>query len=124
MLTDQAREILADRTIIHVAGVDTDGRPHNTAVWADVDPEGRIVFNTAEGRIKDRYLRVGAPVCISATRIDNDYEAITVRGTVVERTTEGADAVIDALAKKYLDADSYPFRREGEVRVTIRVEVP
>ena len=45
-----------------------------------------------------------------------------MRGTVVERTIDGADAVIDALAKKYLDADSYPFRREGEVRVTIRVE--
>ncbi len=124
MLTDQAREIISDRTIVHVAGVDTDGRPHNSAVWADVDAQGRIVFNTAEGRVKDRYLRVGAPVCISATRIGHDYEAITVRGTVVERTTEGADDVIDALAKKYLDADSYPFRREGEVRVTIRVEVP
>ena len=123
MLSDQAREIIADRTIIHVAGVDTDGRPHNSAVWGDVDAEGRIVFNTAEGRVKDRYLTVGAPVCISATRIGNDYEAITVRGTVVERTTDGADAVIDALAKKYLDADSYPFRREGEVRLTIRVEV-
>ena len=87
-----------------------------------VDADGRIVFNTAEGRVKDRYLVVGAPVCISATRIGNDYEAITVRGTVVERTTEGADAVIDALAKKYLDADAYPYRRDGEVRVTIRVE--
>ena len=34
---------------------------------------------------------------------------------------EGADAHIDRLAKKYLDADSYPFRRPGEQRVTVRI---
>ena len=36
-------------------------------------------------------------------------------------TTDGADAHIDALAKKYLGVDSYPMRREGEVRVRITV---
>jgi hypothetical protein len=34
---------------------------------------------------------------------------------------EGADAHIDRLAKKYLGADSYPGRKPGEVRVTVRV---
>ena len=29
--------------------------------------------------------------------------------------------VIDRLAKKYLDVDTYPFRREGEIRVTVRI---
>ena len=38
-----------------------------------------------------------------------------------ELTTDGADAQIDRLAKKYLDADSYPFRKEGEQRVTVRI---
>ena len=32
-----------------------------------------------------------------------------------------ADDHIDRLAKKYLDADSYPFRQEGEQRITYRV---
>jgi hypothetical protein len=36
-------------------------------------------------------------------------------------TTIGADEVIDRLAKKYLGADSYPYRREGEIRVTVRI---
>ena len=34
------------------------------------------------------------------------------------------DAHIDAFAKKYLDADSYPYRQEGEQRIkfTLRPE--
>ena len=122
MLSDQARDIISAPTILHVGIVDADGRPHVSAVWGDVDAEGRIVFNSAESRVKTRHLAVGSPVCISATRIGQDYEAITVRGTVVERSTEDGDAVIDALAKKYMGVDSYPLRQPGEVRVTFRVE--
>ncbi len=33
------------------------------------------------------------------------------------RTDDGADAHIDALAKKYLGQDEYPFRQPGEQRV-------
>lgn len=121
MWNEQARSIFADRTIAHLA-VCRDGRPHVSAVWVDVDAEGRIVCNTALGRVKDRLLDVGVPVAFSATRPGNDYEQVTVTGVVVERTTEGADAVIDALARKYLGADTYPFRRPGEQRLTIRVQ--
>ena len=34
---------------------------------------------------------------------------------------EGADAQIDKLAKKYLDADTYPFRKDDEVRVRVPI---
>ena len=36
-------------------------------------------------------------------------------------TTEGADANIDALAKKYMGVDEYPMRQPGEQRIIIRV---
>jgi len=41
---------------------------------------------------------------------------------VVGFTTIGADDVIDRLAKKYLGVDSYPMRREGEIRVTVTIQ--
>jgi hypothetical protein len=53
---------------------------------------------------------------------ENPYEYVEIRGRVAERTHDGADESIDALAKKYLDADVYPFRNPGEQRVIIRVE--
>jgi hypothetical protein len=54
--------------------------------------------------------------------MENPYEYVEIRGRVVERTHEGADEHIDALAKKYLDRDEYPGRKPGEQRVIIRVE--
>jgi hypothetical protein len=53
---------------------------------------------------------------------ENPYEYVEIRGRVVESTHEGADEQIDAMAKKYLDQDTYPFRRPGEVRLMITVE--
>ncbi len=44
-----------------------------------------------------------------------------IQGTAT-LTEDGADDFIDALAKKYLDKDSYPFRTPDEKRVTVIIE--
>jgi hypothetical protein len=36
-------------------------------------------------------------------------------------TTDGADAQIDKLAKKYLGKDEYPWRNAEEQRVKVRI---
>jgi hypothetical protein len=61
-------------------------------------------------------------VAISIHAQDNPYENLVIQGKVVEITPEGADDDIDVLAKRYLDADSYPFRQPGEERVIVKVE--
>jgi hypothetical protein len=67
--------------------------------------------------------RPGGPArALSATDPDNPYEAVIVRGRVDEITHEGADEHIDAMAKKYLGRDRYPFRQSGEQRVKIYIE--
>jgi hypothetical protein len=38
-------------------------------------------------------------------------------------TEAGADAHIDKLAKRFLGADKYPYRRPGEKRLVVRVKV-
>ena len=48
----------------------------------------------------------------------NPYEYVSIRGRLIGDTQEGADDDINMLAKKYIDADEYPFRQPGEVRVT------
>jgi PPOX class probable F420-dependent enzyme len=102
-----------------VATVDADGTPHVTPVWVDTDGE-HIVFNTAQGRVKHRNMERNPVVGISISDRANDYRTLWVKGTV-EMTTEGADAHIDKMAKKYLGQDSYPFRKPGEVRLIVRV---
>jgi hypothetical protein len=53
---------------------------------------------------------------------DNPYRYLQVRGRVRRVVEAGADRHIDALAKKYLDKDKYPFAQPGEVRVIYEIE--
>ena len=52
---------------------------------------------------------------------DNPYRYLAIRGRAEEVTEAGADAHIDKMAKKYLGADSYPFRQPGEQRVIYKI---
>jgi len=89
-------------------------------VWWDYDGT-HIRINSARGRIKDRNMRRDARVALAAIDPDNPYRHLLVRGRVVEITEAGADGHIDALARKYLGKDRYPYRQPGEVRVTYKI---
>ena len=97
-----------------------DGSAHLTQVWVSTDGE-HILVNTFEGAQKLRNLRRDPRVAVNVVDPGNAWRLAQVRGRVVEITTEGADRLIDELAKKYLDADSYPFRDPAEVRVTLKI---
>ena len=79
-------------------------------------------MNTAAGRVKARNMKEGAAVALSIMDPDNPYRYIQVRGRVRRATEQGADSHIDALAKKYLGKDKYPWRRPGEMRLTVEIE--
>jgi PPOX class probable F420-dependent enzyme len=98
-----------------------DGSPQVTPVWFDYK-DGRIRINTAKGRVKARNMKTGVPVALSVMDPDNPYRYLQVRGHVGRVIEEGADKHIDALAKKYLGKDQYPWRKAGEVRVTYEIE--
>jgi PPOX class probable F420-dependent enzyme len=121
MLNEEAGRILRSKAFAFLA-LNQGDRPQVSPVWVDVDGQNRITINTAEGRLKADLLQVGTPVAIAATDPDDPYKYVQVRGTVVERTREGADAHIDSLAKKYLGVDSYPYRQPGEQRVRVAVQ--
>ena len=72
--------------------------------------------------MKDKNMRRNKQVALSTQDPDNPYRGLAVQGEVVEITEQGADAHIDALAKKYLGQDLYPFRSPGEVRVIYKIQ--
>jgi PPOX class probable F420-dependent enzyme len=118
-LTRAARALLNRPLIANVATVDSGGKPQLTPVWIDVEGD-QVVFNTARGRAKQSNLEHNPNVAVSVVDPDDPYNVVVVRGTA-EGTEVGADAHIDALAKKYLDLDAYPMRRPGEVRIKYTV---
>lgn len=114
------RDILDKRGFAHLATPMKDGSPQVTPVWFDYDGS-HIRINSAKGRLKDKNMRRDKRVALSIQDPDNPYRYIAVRGAIDEITEDGADAHIDALAKKYLGKDRYPFRGSGEVRVIYKI---
>lgn len=119
-LTELAKRLLEGKNMAAVATLNKDGSPQATVVWIDTDGTN-VIFNTAEGRLKTKNMRRDARVSISVINGANPYEQALIQGRVVSMTEEGADAHIDAMAKKYLGQESYPFRQPGEVRVLVTV---
>jgi PPOX class probable F420-dependent enzyme len=120
-IQDYADLLQQKKAFAHLATTMPDGTPQSTPVWVDYR-DGRVLVNTAKGRVKARNMRQGSPVAISITDPDNPYRYVQVRGVVSKVHDEGADAHIDFLAKKYLGQDKYPFRQPGEERVIYEIE--
>jgi PPOX class probable F420-dependent enzyme len=120
-LPDDVRALLEQPVQLYVATTMKDGRPQVTPVWVDV-VDGRPVFNTSVGRLKERNLRRDPRVALAFSAPDNPYQFYQLQGTA-EMTTEGADETIDRLAKKYLGEDKYPWRNPEEQRINVFVNV-
>ena len=99
-----------------------DGTPQTTPVWVDMQG-GEVWVNSAVGRLKDRNVKRDPRVAVAIQDPDNPYRYVEVRGRVREITQDGADAHIDAMAKKYLGQDKYPFRQPGEQRVLYKISI-
>jgi PPOX class probable F420-dependent enzyme len=116
----RSSSLLEAKNFCHVGTIRKDGTPHVVPVWVDIE-DGDVLLNTAEGRAWLANADRDPRVTLTVQNLENPYEYVTIKGRVSERTREGADAHINALAKKYLDKDEYPFRQPGEVRVKVRV---
>ena len=114
------RDLFDKKSFAHIATIGSDGTPQVTPVWVDYDGT-HIRFNTARGRVKTKNLERNPRVALSVQDPENPYRYVQVKGRVTEMTEKGADEHIDALAKKYLGQDRYPYRRPDEVRVTVKI---
>jgi PPOX class probable F420-dependent enzyme len=119
-MPEKVAKLLEGPNFAHLATLMPDGAPQVTPVWVDYDGT-HILVNTAEGRQKPRNVRRDPRVAIDIYDQQNPYYAAWVRGRVVEVTNEGAEELIDKLAKKYIGQDRYPWRQPGEKRVIFKI---
>jgi PPOX class probable F420-dependent enzyme len=120
-LPQSVKKILQDKAYGHVVTLGADAKPQVTMVWVDVDGD-EVVFNTAEGRLKPKNLRRDPRITISVQDRNDPQSYMVVHGKA-SVTEAGADEHIDKLAKRFLGAEKYPFRRPGEKRLVVRVKV-
>jgi PPOX class probable F420-dependent enzyme len=114
-------DLLTKKAFAHLVTLLPDGKPQSTPVWVDYDGK-HVLINTAVGRLKDKNMQRDPRIAFSVTDPENPYRYLEVRGRVVERTKAGAEQHIDAMAKRYLGQDKYPFRKAGEERVIYKVQ--
>jgi PPOX class probable F420-dependent enzyme len=130
MLTEPIVKFFRGKNFGFLGTVNKDGSPQVTPTWIDIiekeeNEDGReeiILINTARDRLKQKNVSRDPRVSISMVDEDNPYSMVTIKGRVVEQTTEGADEHIDKLAKRYLNADRYPAHSPSVKRIILKVK--
>jgi PPOX class probable F420-dependent enzyme len=117
-ISEQYADLLKDETkaFACLATLMKDGSPQLTPIWFNTD--GKFIYlNSAVGRVKDLNMRRDRRIALVILDPNNSYRYIQIRGRILEITSQGARAHIDALAKKYHGIDKYTSGPAGEIRV-------
>jgi PPOX class probable F420-dependent enzyme len=123
MTISEKTKALFDTKALGMLGiVSEDGTAQVTPVWITLDGD-TPVFNTVVGRPKERRMRRDPRVTLTIVDPDDAYSYVELRGRVDFEEGPVASDTIDALAKKYIDQDKYPWTRPGDVRVNLRLNV-
>lgn len=119
-LPDDVLALLDQPVFAFIATTFPDGQPQNTPVWITV-VDGRPVFNTAVGRVKERNLRRDPRLSLAFLTPDDPEEYVELRGTA-EFSLDGADEMIDALSRKYVGTD-FAHHSASQQRINVFVNV-
>jgi PPOX class probable F420-dependent enzyme len=113
------RDLLENPNYALISTLNANGSIHNTIVWIGAE-DGAVSVNSAEGRLWPTNLERDPRVTVLVFESGNPYNFVEIRGTAT--VAEGADEQINALAKKYIGQDEYPYRQPGERRVKFVIE--
>jgi PPOX class probable F420-dependent enzyme len=114
------RELLEQPNYAVIGTLNANGSIHETVVWISAE-DGAVAVNSAVGRLWPTNLERNPQATVLVYEAGNPYHFVEIRGTATG-TLEGADEHINALAKKYLGQDEYPFRQPGEQRIKFVIQ--
>jgi PPOX class probable F420-dependent enzyme len=121
-LSDKAKALFDGKALGMLGLVSDDGTAQVTPVWITRDGD-TPVFNTVHGRSKAKNMERDPRVTLTIVDPDDGYSYVELRGTVEFEEGQVAVDTINALAKKYIDQDVYPWTQPGDVRVNCRMVV-
>ena len=120
-MNEKAEKLFQGKNLVFIATLMKDGSPQLSPVWANYE-NGYILVNTAEGRIKHKNVLRDPRIAVSVVSNDNPLDMTTVRGKVVEIISDYNYIHADKLTLQYLDRDHYPFKRENEKRIVLKIK--
>jgi PPOX class probable F420-dependent enzyme len=115
-LNDPAvRELLQQPNYALVSTLNADDSIHSTIVWVSSEGDDAVAVNSAVGRLWPTNLQRDAHINVLVFEAGNPYHFVEIRG--IAEVADRADEHINALAKKYIGQDEYPYRQPGEERI-------
>jgi PPOX class probable F420-dependent enzyme len=113
--------LLALPSLCFIATTMPDGSPQLTQTWVDTDGK-HILINTVEGFQKVRNVERDPRVAVSVADPADTRRYFSVRGRVVDATTEGGAEHLNKLSQRYLGMDYPAFGGGGQTRVILTIE--
>lgn len=121
IVPESHRDLLESTALAEVATIGPDGAPQVSPVWFGWD--GKLLsFSQTETRQKYRNLHRDSRLALAIVDVSNPYRYIEIRGKVVKFIDDPDKAFINAMSKKYLDQDPYPWNQPEDERVIVLVE--
>ncbi len=120
-MDSKAETLLNGKNLVFLATTMADGSPQVTPVWGDSE-NSYIRINTAEGRLKHKNILRDPRVAVSVVDSKNPLDMTSIRGKVVEIIPDYDYKHLDSLTKKYMDMESYPFKRPNEKRIILKIK--
>ena len=121
MLEEKTIKLFQQKNIVFIATLMKNGAPQLSPVWASYD-SGYVLVNTAEGRVKHKNILRDPRVAVSVVSNDNPLDMTTIQGTVEEIIHDYDYAHADKLTQQYMGRKHYPFKRENEKRIILKIE--
>ncbi len=118
---DELFRLFQLRNLAYVGTLSKDGSPHITPVWAEMVND-LILINTFEESAKIRHITKDKRIALSVVEQNNPFNMVSIKGKVVEQTSEGADEHLKKLAKRYLGIGKYYYRKPNHKRVIVKIK--
>lgn len=84
--------------------------------------EDLILINTFEQSAKIKHISKDKRIALSVVEQNNPFNMVSIKGKIVEQTTEGADEHLKKLAKRYLGIGKYYYRKPNHKRVILKIK--
>src|SRR5215469_5735577 len=118
---EELYDLFNNRNLAFVATLSKDATPYVTPVWTEM-VDDLILINTFETSAKNKHLTKDKRIALSVVEQNNPFNMVSIKGKVIDRTTEGADEHLKRLAKKYLGIGKYYYRKPSHKRIIIKIQ--
>jgi len=118
---EELQLLFQGRNLAFLATLSNYSSPHVTPVWAEM-VDDLIFINTFESSAKNRHITKDKRIALSIVEQTNPFNMASIKGRVIEQTTEGADEHLKRLAKKYLGIGRYYYRKPNHKRIILKIK--